>query len=189
MPIGRTSREPIVESSRKRRRIADDRNQRILERLTAGGSYAAVAAEFGLTRQWVHQIALRFGIVEERRALRAALRPGGDFRRRYTAEQRAAADVRTSQAVADVASGTPVWQAAIKHRVPYTKVLSAMAAAGVRAPVNRRQQRCTDEQVAKVLDLVAKGELDDDEIAWDTGVSCLTVRGLRRRYPFMLRAR
>jgi hypothetical protein len=167
----------------------NERNQRILERLKTGASYASVGAEFGLTRQWIQQLALRFGIAEERRAFRASFQPGGGFRRQLTAEQRAARDARVAKAVADVAGGMQVAQAAIKRRVPYVRVISAMAAAGVRAPGDRRQQRCTDAQVDKVLDLVAEGELNDDEIAWETGVSCLTVRGLRRRYPFMLRAR
>lgn len=160
-----------------------DRTARILEQLKSGSTYAAIGAEFGVTRQRIHQLAKRFGLDEERRERRA--QQSGVNRRPLTRREFAARKARLRHAVSSVAKGMQVTDAAIKHKVPYMQLSAAMKAAGVRASAERQRRAYSEREIAAVLDLVAKSDLNDDEIAWETGVSALAVRGLRRRLPFM----
>jgi hypothetical protein len=165
-----------------------DRTTRMLERLKSGATYAEVGAESGLTRQRVHQVAKRFGVDAERRERRAMERYSGTNYRPPTRQELAAQKTRLRHAVRSVANGRRPTEAAIRHKVPYLRLLAAMQATGISAPAHRRPGTYSKQQIAAALDLIAKSGLDDDEIAWETGVSYLTVRGLRRRLPFMRRA-
>ena len=88
---------------------------------------------------------------------------------------------RIQDAVGAVRNGMHPAQAAIHFKVRYQSLTNAMVNAGVRSRKMARLSHYSDGQLLAVSDLVLQSKLDNDEIAWATGVGYSTVRTMRRR--------